>query len=150
MRVRIGDVSAATGVDRQTIRFYERRGLLPVPARESNGYRRYDEAVLTRLQFIGDAQSAGFSLAEITSILGLRETGDSPCAHVAHLLDQKLDDVRARQRELADLAAELEHLIAAAEDLDPTDCTDDEICQIITTPGGTDAHHALSHGLRRQ
>lgn len=129
--MRIGEVSSATGVGAQTIRFYERQGLLPSPAREPNGYRSYDDGVLTRLQFVRDAQSAGFTLTEVASILSLRDAGDSPCAHVSTLLDRKLDEVRARQRELAALAAELEQLKTAAEDLGPAECPDSEVCHII-------------------
>lgn len=130
----IGEISTLTGVDRQTIRFYERQGLLPAPGRAANGYRSYDQAVVARLQFIRAAQAAGLTLAEITSTLRLRDAGETPCAHVSLLLEQKLIDVRARQTELAALAAELGQLIKTSRDLSPTDCSDADICHIITTP----------------
>lgn len=131
----IGEVAAITGVDSQTIRFYERQGLVPRPHREPNGYRRYENAAIGRLQFVRAAQGAGLTLAEIAGILRLRDAGRTPCTHVSLLLDLKLDDVRARQRELATLAAELEQLIEASHDLDPSNCVDAEICHIIATPG---------------
>jgi MerR family mercuric resistance operon transcriptional regulator len=131
----IGEVAAITGVDSQTIRFYERQGLLPAPRREVNGYRSYDDAAIGRLQFVRAAQAAGLTLAEIASILRLRDAGETPCTHVSLLLDRKLDDVRVRQRELAALATELEQLIEVSHDLDPSNCIDADVCHIIATPG---------------
>lgn len=131
----IGKVAAITGVDSQTIRFYERQGLLPEPHREPNGYRSYDNAAIGRLQFVRVAQTAGLTLAEIASILHLRDAGEIPCTHVSLLLNRKLEDVRARQRELATLATELEQLIEASHDLDPSNCADADICHLIATSG---------------
>ncbi len=130
--MRIGAVADATGVPAQTIRFYERKGLLPQPRRGPNGYREYDASTLNRLRFIRTAQAAELTLVEIASILDLREEGAVPCAHVQSLLWTKLHDVQARQRELAVLEAELEGLISRSHELDPADCTDQQICHIIT------------------
>ena len=132
--MRIGDLARDAGVNAQTIRFYERRGLLPSPAREANGYRHYDEASASRLRFIRSSQTAGLSLTDISSIVTLRQAGETPCEHVTTLLAGKLEDVRARQRELALLETELQHLIEASENLNPADCTADTICQIIPQP----------------
>jgi DNA-binding transcriptional MerR regulator len=129
--MRIGEVATTAGLPAQTIRFYERRGLLPQPQRDSNGYRAYDESVLSRLGFIRSGQGAGLTLLEIATVLELRGDGATPCAHVGELLNNKLRDVRTRQRELAALETELEALIARSEQLDPATCTDAEICQII-------------------
>jgi len=129
--MRIGAVADAAGVPTQTIRFYEREGLLPPPRRAPNGYREYDASTLNRLRFIRSAQAAGLTLVEIASILDLRGEGAVPCAHVQSLLATKLHDVQARQRELADLEAELEELIGRSHELDPADCTDRQICHII-------------------
>lgn len=129
--MRIGEVAAAVDVPAQTIRFYERRGLLPQPRRGPNGYREYDASILTRLAFIRSGQSAGFTLIEVASILDLRRDGAVPCAHVPSLLVTKLEDARARQRELAVLEAELEGLISRSDRLDPADCADVQICHII-------------------
>ena len=131
--MRIGAVADATGVPAQTIRFYERKGLLPQPRRGPNGYREYDDSTLNRLRFIRTAQAAGLTLVEIASILDLREEGAVPCAHVQPLLWTKLHDVQARQRELAVLEAELEGLISRSHELDPADCTDQQICHIIAS-----------------
>jgi len=130
--MRIGAVADAAGISTQTIRFYEREGLLPPPRRGPNGYREYEDSTLNRLRFIRSSQSAGLSLIEIASILDLRGEGAVPCAHVTSLLSRKLHDVRARQRELAALEAELEGLIGRSHALDPADCTNQQICHIIT------------------
>ncbi|MBC7677794.1 MAG: heavy metal-responsive transcriptional regulator, partial [Pseudorhodobacter sp.] len=128
--MRIGAVADASGVSAQTIRFYEREGLLPPPQRGPNGYREYEEATVSRLGFIRRSQAAGLTLAEITGILDLRSEGTAPCAHVTSLLTRKLADVRARRRELAALGAELDGLIRRSQALDPADCTDQQICHV--------------------
>jgi MerR family transcriptional regulator, mercuric resistance operon regulatory protein len=132
--MRIGEVAAAAGLPTQTIRFYERKGLLPRPRRGPNGYRVYDAPTLTRLQFIRSGQGAGLTLVEIATILELRGEGATPCAHVRQLLTTKLQDVHTRQRELAALEVELEGLISRSNRLDPADCTDAQICHIIAPP----------------
>ncbi len=129
--MRIGEVADAAGLPTQTIRFYERKGLLSQPQRGPNGYRVYDPSTITGLRFIRRGQAAGLTLVEIASILDLRRDGAVPCAHVQALLRTKLLDVQARQRELADLEAELEGLINRSHRLDPADCTDNAICHII-------------------
>jgi MerR family mercuric resistance operon transcriptional regulator len=129
----IGEVSVAAGVDSQTIRFYERQDLLPEPHRAPNGYRTYDTTAVDRLRFIRAAQAAGLALADIRQVLGLRDAGQAPCAHVSVVLGQKLADVRARQQELNVLASELEQLIETSHILDPADCGPTDICHIITT-----------------
>ncbi|MDZ7883656.1 MAG: heavy metal-responsive transcriptional regulator [Mycobacterium sp.] len=129
--MRIGEVAAAAGLPTQTIRFYERKGLLPQPRRGTNGYRVYDAPTLTRLRFIRSGQGAGLTLVEIATILELRGEGAKPCTHVLGLLSTKLHDVKARQRELSALETELEGLIGRSRRLDPADCTDAEICHII-------------------
>ena len=129
--MRIGEAAEAAGVPAQTIRFYERRGLLPQPRRGTNGYREYDAGILTRLAFIRSGQAAGLTLVEVASILDLRRDGSVPCTHVHSLLLSKLADIRTRQRELATLESELEGLISRSDRLDPADCTDAKICHII-------------------
>lgn len=132
--MRIGEVAVAAGLPTQTIRFYERKGLLPQPRRAPNGYRVYDAPTLTRLRFIRSGQGAGLTLVEIATILELRGEGVTPCTHVLELLSTKLHDVQARQRELSALQTELEGLISRSHRLDPADCTDAQICHIIAPP----------------
>jgi len=127
----IGELADAVGLPSQTIRFYERRGLLREPGRGPNRYRVYDRSTLTRLNFIRSAQAAGLTLAEIGSIIDLREDGTIPCTHVAGLIDNKIADVRARISDLTVLKLELEGLIERSKRLDPADCTDADVCQIL-------------------
>jgi MerR family mercuric resistance operon transcriptional regulator len=129
--MQIRDLARASGVTPQTIRFYERRGLLPPAARDRNGYRQYDEAALSRLQFIRSAQTAALTLTEIGSIITVRQAGDVPCEHVATLLDTKLEDVHRRQEALVLLEKELQHLLSVSRDLDPADCEAGSVCHII-------------------
>lgn len=129
--MRIGELATATGLETQAIRFYERKGLLPPPGRSPNGYRVYDASTITRLQFIRSGQGAGLTLAEIATVLDLRDDGDTPCAHVRALLTAKLRDVHTRQRQLRALETELDTLISSSDQLDPADCTDAQICHIV-------------------
>lgn len=132
--MQIRDLALASGVTAQTIRFYERRGLLPPAARDRNGYRQYDEEAVSRLHFIRSAQTAALTLTEIGSIITVRQTGSAPCEHVSTLLDAKLEDVHRRQKELALLETELHQLMSASQDLDPADCAEGSVCHIISQP----------------
>lgn len=127
----IGELAEAVSVPSQTIRFYERTGLLPEPARAVNGYRTYEESTVARVRFIRTAQAAGLTLAEIGAVIDLRDEGQAPCSHVVALLDHKLDAVRARRRELAVVESELEQLIDRGHGMDPADCTNADICHIL-------------------
>jgi MerR family mercuric resistance operon transcriptional regulator len=132
--MRIGELANTVGLTTQTIRFYERKGLLPTPERGTNGYRTYGESTLSRLNFINHARAAGLTLAEISSIIDIRDHGNATCTHVASLVNSKLTTVRARIRELAVLEAELEGLLERSHRLDPADCTDADICHILLAP----------------
>ncbi|MFQ5558135.1 MAG: heavy metal-responsive transcriptional regulator [Acidimicrobiales bacterium] len=129
----IGQLADRAAVPARTIRFYERRGLLPEPRRAANGYRVYDETALGRLRFIRSAQAAGLTLAEIGTIIDVRDEGIAPCTHVGTLLDAKLREVSERRRQLAALEAELVRLAERSRLLDPADCTEDDICHILRT-----------------
>ena len=129
--MRIGELATQSGHPTRTIRFYETRGLLPEPTRTANGYRTYNEADRDRLEFIRNAQTAGLTLAEIASILHLRDQGTPPCSHVNELLDTKLADVQQRLDQLTVLRAELRQLVDRGRALDPADCTTDDICHIL-------------------
>lgn len=113
------------------MRYYERAGILPEPDRAANGYRIYNGDTLTRLKFIRTSQAAGLTLAEIRSIIDIRDAGQRPCTHVEELLAAKLADVRERRQQLAAMEAELEALIDRSRRLDPDHCNDDDICQIL-------------------
>lgn len=130
----IGELADTVGQPAQTIRFYERKGLLPDPQRGANGYRNYDESTITRLHFIGAAKAAGLTLAEIGSIIELRDDGTVPCTHVSGLVENKLAAVRARLATLVALEGQLEALVERSHHLAPADCSDADICHILSVP----------------
>src|SRR6266581_4859338 len=80
MPLTIGQVATAADVNVQTIRYYERRGLVPTPRRTASGYRQYTDDAVARLRFIKHAQELGFSLQEIQELLGLRVRHAAACA----------------------------------------------------------------------
>ncbi|MFD3959920.1 MULTISPECIES: heavy metal-responsive transcriptional regulator [Streptomyces] len=133
--MRIGDLAAVSGLTAKTIRFYEQAGLLPAPPRTPGGYRDYPEQTAVRLGFIRDAQGAGLTLAEIRSVLALRDGGQAPCAHVTALIDQRLADIERRMAELAKTRAALGNLARRAAATDPAACAADNICTILAPPG---------------
>lgn len=107
----IGRLSERTGVNIETIRYYEKIGLLPPPPRTEGGHRLYPERHLRRLVFIRRSRELGFTLDEIRNLLGLVEgghaCGDVKNAALAHLrnIREKIADLRRMERTLADTAA---------------------------------------------
>ncbi|MBT2456843.1 heavy metal-responsive transcriptional regulator [Streptomyces sp. ISL-86] len=130
--MRIGNLAARTGLTTKTIRFYEDSCLLHPPPRTRGGYRDYPEQAATRLAFIRDAQHAGLTLAEIRSILILRDDGHAPCTHVTTLIDEHLADIDRRMAELAAARDVLQSLADRAAHIDPAACGADDICTILT------------------
>lgn len=130
--MKIGELSNRTGTPVRTIRFYEDEGVLPVPARTDAGYRDYDDADVRRLRFVSASQRAGLRLAEISSILALREAGEAPCSHSTALLRAKRQEIDARLSELRDMRHEVDALLARSASLDPANCDPAGICQVIS------------------
>ncbi len=106
--MQIGKVAERTALTVDAIRFYERRRLLPKPARSAGRFRLYTEDAIERLRFIRQMQGLGFSLCEVSELIQLRERKVEACESVRELLKTKLADVRAKQRELRYLESELE------------------------------------------
>lgn len=106
----IGTVARAAGVNVQTVRYYERRGLLPPPARTPSGYRTYLPATLDRLRFIRRAQELGFSLSEIQELLTLRLDPSTTAAAVKASAERKIAQVEERIRDLQHIRHALTHL----------------------------------------
>jgi Hg(II)-responsive transcriptional regulator len=92
----IGQVARRAGVGVETVRFYEREGLLEEPPRRASGYRQYSEQVVTRLRFIKRAQQLGFSLKEITELLQLRVDAQTSCEEVKGRTEAKLAEVERK------------------------------------------------------
>lgn len=143
--MRIGDLAAAAEIPAETVRYYEKRGLLAAPPRLSNGYRAYDDAALNQLRFIRTAQAAGLTLAEIGSVIELRNDGTTPCGHVAALLADKITEVRERRAQLAALEQELIRLVDRSATLNPADCRPDDICHVLSSDGATGATASGDH-----
>lgn len=99
----VGELAKAAGVTADTIRFYEKHGLLPEPARTGAGYRLYDRQALRRVRFIRKAQAIGFSLAEIRRILNLRGSGEETCRCVFSIAEATLEETERKIRELTQL-----------------------------------------------
>jgi len=108
----IGRLAARAGVGVETIRYYQREGLIAEPPRPVRGYRRYPLASLARLRFIQRAKALGFSLAEIRELLVL---GDGCCGRTQALAERKLDLVRDKQHQLAAMARALETALTACQ-----------------------------------
>ncbi len=109
----IGKVSRRTGVNIETIRYYERIGVMPKPLRTEGGHRTYGADEIRRLAFVKRSRELGFSLAEVRALLGLVDTGAYTCAEVhemtmRHLatVREKVADLRAMERVLKNMAAE--------------------------------------------
>jgi DNA-binding transcriptional MerR regulator len=98
--LRIGQVARKTGLSIDTIRFYEKEGLLPPPIRTSNGYRLYSALEVSDLEFIQRAQGLGFSLSEIRELIAVQRQPHEVCGQVRDLIAQKLTVVRAKIEEL--------------------------------------------------
>src|SRR5256714_32011 len=92
----IGQVARRAGVGVETVRFYEREGLLEEPPRRASGYRQYSEQVVTRLHFIKRAQQLGFSLKEITELLMLRVDGQTSCEEVKRHAEATIAEVEQK------------------------------------------------------
>jgi MerR family copper efflux transcriptional regulator len=96
----IGQVARRAGVGVETVRFYEREGLLEEPPRRASGYRQYSEQVIARLHFIKRAQQLGFSLKEITELLLLRVDAQTSCEEVKGRTEAKIAEVERKMVEL--------------------------------------------------
>jgi DNA-binding transcriptional MerR regulator len=110
-RLSIGIVANRAGVTPDTIRYYERLGLLPKPARTAAGYREYGDGVVNRLTLIRNAQQFGFSLREIGSFLRVRETGGTPCHDVRLAAARMLDAIDQQITELVATRAHMQQTL---------------------------------------
>lgn len=116
----IGKFAAAEGVSVETIRFYQRRGLLARPERQGSGFREYTEDDRWRLAFIRRARLLGFTLGEITDLLGQAEARSTD--EMLHAAQAKLGAVGEQIAELAELACKLRRLVHVCTHGDGDDC----------------------------
>ena len=105
--MRIGELGQAAGVEVETIRYYEKAGLLSPPARQANGYRAYGPAHLERLAFVRHCWALAMPLAEVRRLLEFAARPDADCGDVNRLIDEQLGRVRARLRSMRALEKQL-------------------------------------------
>ncbi len=111
-RLAIGPLSKRTGCNIETIRYYERVGLLPAPARSPGGYRLYGDQHLKRLTFIRRARALGFSVQEVRTLLKLADERRRPCAEARAIAATHLEDVRAKMADLRAMERVLSETVA--------------------------------------
>lgn len=121
--ISIGKVAKRTGVGIETIRNYERRGLLEEPPRTESGCRKYQSESLARLYFIKRAEELGFSLNEIKELLFLRQDSHATKADIKKRTLEKIEDVKKKRKELTRVLGVLEHLASTCDGDGPvSDC----------------------------
>ena len=121
--MKISKAATASGCHLETIRYYERIGLMPCPERSGSGYRSYEHADVERLRFITRGRDLGFSLEEIRSLLRLAQDPDLSCGEVDQLARKHLSDIQARLTDLQRMASELARTIGACHGDERGTCT---------------------------
>ena len=114
--MKIGEVSRQSGVNIETIRYYERAGILPPANRHPNGRRTYDETDVRRLGFIRHARYLGFDLASVRALLELQRQPDASCAEAYRMAKQQLEAVEGRIALLTDLKSELSRMMPCKQE----------------------------------
>lgn len=112
-RMRVAELAGAVEVAPDTIRYYEKVGLLPSPERSPAGYRQYGDDAVDRLRFIQGAQRLGLRLEEIRDLLAVRDTGTCPCEPASELLARRLVELDAEMARLAQLRAQMVTMLDA-------------------------------------
>jgi MerR family mercuric resistance operon transcriptional regulator len=131
VKLRIGELGKATGCNIETIRYYERIGVLPAPPRTDNGYRLYGESHRTRLIFIRGARELGFTLDEVRGLLALVDGGNYTCAEVQALALTHVDEIRRKIADLKRLERALKEMAKQCSGGDVPECP---IIEILSSP----------------
>ncbi|MFJ4290346.1 Cd(II)/Pb(II)-responsive transcriptional regulator [Cupriavidus sp. NPDC089707] len=108
--MRIGELSRTSGCDVETIRYYEREGLLDAPRREANGYRRYDDGHLVQLNFVRHCRSLGMSLSDVRRLREFERSPSQDCDDINTLLDRQIAQIHAQRVALEALEGQLRAL----------------------------------------
>lgn len=111
----VGEVARAAGVGTQTIRFYEREGILPRARRTASGYRQFPDEAVAIVHFVKHAQDLGFSLDDVRTLLRLRTPSRTQCGEVRRIAEAKLDLIRLKLDQLERMKAALDALVAACD-----------------------------------
>ena len=117
--LRVAELADLVGLSADTVRYYERVGLLPPPARTPSGYRAYEPEAVDRLHFIQGAQRLGLHLKDIRELLAVRDTGVCACEPAEHLLRRRLSDLDAEMTRLTALRVQM---VAMADALPSPEC----------------------------
>lgn len=120
--MKIGDVSAASGISERMIRHYEKIGIMPAATRRESGYRDYGERDVRTLQFIRRARDLGFSIDEIGKLLELWRDRSRASAHVKALALARAGELKRKEAELREMRRSLEHLAASCHGDERPDC----------------------------
>lgn len=139
--MQIGKIAEKCNVSVQTVRFYERNGLLPNPPRKDSGYRVYGDADLKLLLFIRQAKALGFSLQEIREILRLRERGQCPCGSVLKLAERHLHNVESQLQQMSTFRDELRRAVKRWRRSGKPQVSTDTFCILI--------ENTMSNGTKR-
>lgn len=135
----VGEAARAVGVSTKAIRVWESKGLIPVAARTTTGYRLFTATDLDRLRFIRQAKTLGLTLSEIGTIIAMQHAGASPCDRVRQAIDNHLAAIDQKMADLVQLYA----VLTAARNAGDTVCRNDRdgvVCQIIESAGEQDAN----------
>jgi len=124
--LKTGELAREAGVNVETIRFYERKGLLPEPPRRSSGYREYPLEAVRRIRFIQRAKELGFTLREIKGLLELRVNPETTCGLVRERATEKIADVKRKIADLRKIEKALRQLTASCSGSGPK-----ESCPIL-------------------
>ena len=113
--MKIGEIAKRSRFSVETIRFYERQGLLSEPSRRESGYRIYQEAVLVRLEFIATAKDLGFTLSQIKELIQLSFDGQTRCEHVRKKAENKLVEIEDKLLSLRQMKQSLQKIVKQCE-----------------------------------
>lgn len=116
----IGQLAKKARVNVETVRYYERRGLIPKPPRRDSGYRQYSQDTVARIKFIKRAKELGFSLMEISELLYLRVDPDTSCGDVKRRAEVKIADIKEKIRALQKVKKALTKLVVLCSGQGPT------------------------------
>ena len=108
----IGDIAKRTGVTVETLRFYEKQGLIPTPARSASGYRQYPQTTVKRVQLVQRAKAVGFTLSDIRELLALRTQPGVTCVDIRRRAESKIAEIEAKLDELERMRQALRRLAA--------------------------------------
>ncbi len=129
--MRIGELAKRLDLNTQTIRYYERIGLLPEPERTAARYRVYGEEDEGRLRFIKNARKASLTLGEIKEVLAFHERGETPCAYVMDAIARRAEEIERQIAELTRFKRELDRLYERAKKQPTREPRSQNYCHII-------------------